>query len=256
MLQEVAIDEVFPPGWQGDGGWHAARLLDACLCAHGPAANGSRHRRKRRIGGATSRIPSSRSWQPGRGDNMEATDKPSLGVAQALHATGVFVEPRSRGAAGATLHLRLHSADGLNRLGRSTVVHLREALLEGAADPAVALVVIEAVGDAFCAGGDQQEQAAMDGDAFRAFAADLVALYEGLLGCPAPVLARVHGNAVGGGAAIALACDMVVAAAEAKFAFPEARLGLAGPGFLLHRAGAFQRFAGLCFSGRAATAQD
>lgn len=166
-------------------------------------------------------------------------------------ATGARVrcERRRQGPGCATLHLTLQSGDGQNRQGRAAVAGLRAGLLE-AADPSVALVVVAAEGDAFCAGGDQQEIAGMDGTAFRRFLDDLAALYRSMLACPAPVLARVHGHAVGGGASLALSCDMVAAAADAKFAFPEARLGLAGPGFLLGRAGTYQRLAGLCFAGR------
>lgn len=169
-------------------------------------------------------------------------------------ATDVRCERRARGAAGASLHLRLRSADGQNRLTLPTVQALGEALCQGTEDPSVALVILEADGAAFCAGGDAHSQPGVDG--FRGFLQAMTALYRGLLACPAPVLARVQGHAVGGGASLALSCDLVVAAAGAKFAFPEARLGLAGPGFLLQRAGAFQRFAALCLAGRACTAQE
>lgn len=170
-------------------------------------------------------------------------------------AARVRCERRPHGRDRATLHLILHSDDGQNRQGRATVSELHAGLRQ-AADESIALVVIEGEGQAFCAGGEQQEIAAMDGAAFRGFVADLAGLYRGMLGCPAPVLARVHGNAIGGGASIALSCDMVVAAAGVKFAFPEARLGLAGPGFLLGRSGAYQRFAGMCFGGRSHSAQE
>ncbi|MBI5277643.1 MAG: enoyl-CoA hydratase/isomerase family protein [Burkholderiales bacterium] len=169
--------------------------------------------------------------------------------------TLVRCERRPHGGDRATLHLTLHSDDGHNRLGRAAVAELR-AGLRHADDATIALVVIAAEGQAFCSGGDQQEFAAMDAAAFRGFAAELAGLYRVMLACPAPVLARVHGHAVGGGAMLALSCDMVVAADGVKFAFPEARLGLAGPGFLLGRSGAYQRFAGMCFGGRSHGAQE
>ncbi|MGD9941622.1 MAG: enoyl-CoA hydratase/isomerase family protein [Burkholderiaceae bacterium] len=160
-------------------------------------------------------------------------------------------ERRQHGADRVSAHLCLHSADGQNRLAHATVHALHGALQAAAEDDAVSLVQIEAEGEAFCAGADLHEQAAMDVAAFRRFLEDLTSLYRAIMQCPAPVLARVQGPAVGGGAALALSCDLIVAADAAKFAFPEARLGLAAPGFLLVRLAPPQSAARLALAGRA-----
>ena len=98
---------------------------------------------------------------------------------------------------------------------------------------------------AFCAGADLNQirslMDTMDGpDAMYAYVAAIQRLYARIERLPQVTLAEIGGAAMGGGLELALACDLRIAAAEAKLGLPEARLGLI-PG-----AGGTQRLTRLC----------
>jgi enoyl-CoA hydratase/carnithine racemase len=98
-----------------------------------------------------------------------------------------------------------------------------------AADPAVRVLVARGAGDlAFVSGADisEFEELRTGGDAASAYEATTARAFEALSACDKPVLALVHGFCVGGGVALALACDLRYAADDAVFAVPAARLGL------------------------------
>ncbi len=105
---------------------------------------------------------------------------------------------------------------------------LRAALLDLAQDPQVRCVVLRGAGDkAFCAGADVAEKQGLD--AAQSEADTQIAL-EGLQAVrefPKPLIAMVSGYCIGAGVAIALGCDIRVAAEGASFGVPAARLGLA-----------------------------
>jgi enoyl-CoA hydratase len=82
-------------------------------------------------------------------------------------------------------------------------------------------IVITGTGSSFCAGADLR--AVYD----AAFRDALYAMLAAVTEVPVPVLAAVNGPAIGAGAQLALACDLRVAAPEATFAIPTARLGIA-----------------------------
>ena len=82
-------------------------------------------------------------------------------------------------------------------------------------------VVITGAGSSFCSGADLG--AAYD----AAFRDALYAMIAAVTEAPVPVLAAVNGPAIGAGAQLALACDLRIAAWEATFAIPTARLGIA-----------------------------
>ena len=82
-------------------------------------------------------------------------------------------------------------------------------------------VIITGAGSSFCAGADLG--AVYD----AAFRDALYAMLTAVTDAPVPVLAAVNGPAIGAGAQLAIACDLRVAAAEATFAIPTARLGIA-----------------------------
>ncbi len=105
---------------------------------------------------------------------------------------------------------------------------------------------------AFCAGADlvqvrERFQSADGPDRMFSFVAGIQRLYARIERLPLVTLAEIGGAAMGGGLELALACDLRVAAAEAKLGLPEARLGLI-PG-----AGGTQRLSRLC--GRAVAAR-
>jgi enoyl-CoA hydratase len=79
---------------------------------------------------------------------------------------------------------------------------------------------------AFCAGADLKERDGMSDAVWRAQHELFERAFVALLECPLPVIAAVNGDAFGGGLEMALACDFIYAAAEARFAQSEVRLGL------------------------------
>ena len=96
-------------------------------------------------------------------------------------------------------------------------------------DDAVAAVVLAGEGAGFCAGADLDEMRALAADppARDARRALTAALLRAPAALPKPVVAAVQGGAIGSGASLALACDAVVLAEDARFAWPEARHGIA-----------------------------
>ncbi|MEU6645213.1 enoyl-CoA hydratase/isomerase family protein [Saccharomonospora sp. NPDC046836] len=124
--------------------------------------------------------------------------------------------------------VRLNRPDRLNAVTPQLVDDLVTALDTVAADEDARTVVLVGRGRAFCAGHDLKEPAS-GGDS-RARLERLQDVTRRLRALPQPVLAAVHGYAIGAGAEFALGCDLVVAADDAVFAFPEAGLGLSVTG--------------------------
>jgi enoyl-CoA hydratase/carnithine racemase len=97
------------------------------------------------------------------------------------------------------------------------------------ADEQVRSVAVTGAGVAFCAGGDLRQMAEFSGTpAAEAYAwpQDIVALHQLMLQAPKPVIAAVNGHAYAGGMGLAGMCDVVLAVESARFAMPEAKLGL------------------------------
>ena len=91
------------------------------------------------------------------------------------------------------------------------------------------VVVLAGDGPSFCAGADVEWQRASIDLSFEENVEDALRLYE-MMGaidsCPAPVVARVHGFALGGGSGIVACSDIAVAQPDATFGFTEVRLGI------------------------------
>ncbi len=116
-----------------------------------------------------------------------------------------------------------------NALSAVMIGELTDAAVRLGADAAVRAVVLDADGKSFCAGGDlewMREQFAADRQARIAEATRLAMMFKALNEVPKPLIARVHGNAFGGGIGLISVCDTAVAAEEAKFGLTETRLGL------------------------------
>lgn len=109
------------------------------------------------------------------------------------------------------------------------------------------VLVIRGAGDrAFCAGGDLKELESMrSADDAAAMARRMRATLDRIPQLAIPVIAGVNGDALGGGAELALACDFRVAATHARIGFPQVQLGL------MPAWGASERLAALVGRGRA-----
>ncbi|MEU6677982.1 enoyl-CoA hydratase-related protein [Streptomyces sp. NPDC046925] len=136
-------------------------------------------------------------------------------------------------------------------------------LAEASADPAVRAVVITATGKGFCAGADLRGAPAtgerVPGDVARTIRLGAQRLISAVLDCEKPVIAAVNGTAAGIGAHLALACDLVIAAEQAKFIEVFVRRGLVpdgGGAYLLPRLVGPQRAKELMFFGDSLPAAD
>jgi methylglutaconyl-CoA hydratase len=142
------------------------------------------------------------------------------------------------GERGPIVTLTLNRPERRNALARGLIAALSDALGDLAPDPTVRAVVLAASGPTFCAGMDLKEMAELragpEGEAqavqdAQAFAQLLDALHR----LPKPTIAAVQGDALAGGAGLALACDFVVMATGAKLGYPEVQRGLV-PAIVLH----------------------
>ena len=133
---------------------------------------------------------------------------------------------------GAVAVLVLNDPAKLNALSTPMLHALAAEFDAVAADPAVRVVVISAMGKAFCAGHDLKEiQAARQSpDAGAAAFGDLFALcarvMQQIAALPKPVIAQVQGIATAAGCQLAATCDMVVASDHARFGVNGVNIGL------------------------------
>jgi methylglutaconyl-CoA hydratase len=120
--------------------------------------------------------------------------------------------------------LTLDSPANRNALSRELRGQLRTALTAALADDAVRVVVLDHTGRVFCSGMDLADAAG--GGAQDQGVREFPELLDVLWNSAKPVVAVVRGPARAGGVGLAAACDVVVAATSATFAFSEVRLGL------------------------------
>jgi 2-(1,2-epoxy-1,2-dihydrophenyl)acetyl-CoA isomerase len=127
--------------------------------------------------------------------------------------------------AGGVATIVLNRPDSLNALNVTMRRELLAALKSVARDAQVRAVVLTGAGRAFCSGADLR-----GGDAERDFRRVVTTEYNPLMRAirdlPKPVLAAVNGVAAGAGVSIAFACDLVYAAADARFIQAFVRIGL------------------------------
>lgn len=127
---------------------------------------------------------------------------------------------------GGIARVTLNQPDRRNVLSFELVEGLNAALDRAAADLAVRVVLLAAEGPAFCAGMDLK-RIALDDEADASRFSDMLAgAYRRLLTLPVPLLAAVDGPAMGGAVGLALAADIIWVGANARFAFPETRVGV------------------------------
>lgn len=113
-----------------------------------------------------------------------------------------------------------------NPLGLATMRMLRDDLRAAADDPGVRAVVLGARGPVFSAGHDLRELQEADAAATREIFDACAELMLTIHRLPVPVVARVQGLATAAGCQLVAACDLAVAAEEARFATPGVRIGL------------------------------
>jgi methylglutaconyl-CoA hydratase len=135
------------------------------------------------------------------------------------------VETDQRGVATVTMN----RPDKHNAFNEALVADLTEAFGRLARNPLVRVLVLAGAGKSFSAGADlnwMQEMANYSMEANLADATRLADMLHTLDGMPQPTVAKINGAAMGGAVGLVAACDIAVAADDAKFGITEVRLGL------------------------------
>ncbi len=129
---------------------------------------------------------------------------------------------------GATRVLTLNRPEKRNALNDELVAALKVALRRADGDDSVKCVVIRGAGKDFCSGADLsalQKIANASLEENLEDARSLGELYKLIRDVRVPVIAAVRGRALAGGCGLAMACDLIVAETNAKFGFPEVKIG-------------------------------
>jgi methylglutaconyl-CoA hydratase len=128
---------------------------------------------------------------------------------------------------GHVLHVTLDKPDRRNAFDAQLIRELTEAFRDVGDD--VRAVVLAGNGPSFCAGADVEWQRSSIDLTYEENVEDALRLYrmcETIDSCPAPVVTRVHGYALGGGSGLVACSDIALAAPDATFGFTEVKLGI------------------------------
>ena len=123
----------------------------------------------------------------------------------------------------------LDRPDVHNAFNEAVIKELTDAFLDLGDRGEVRAIILAADGRSFCAGADIHWMKRMVDYSMEENIADATSMADMLLAirmCPRPVIARVHGAAIGGGVGLVAACDMAVAVRSAVFCLSEVRLGI------------------------------
>jgi len=125
--------------------------------------------------------------------------------------------------------LTLDRPDVHNAFNDDLVKMITSAFVELGQRDDVRIIVLRANGKSFCAGADLNWMKRMVQYSYEENLADARALggmFMAIAKCPKPVIARVHGAALGGGAGLVAACDIGIAIESVQFGFTEVKLGI------------------------------
>ncbi|HSE24112.1 MAG TPA: enoyl-CoA hydratase-related protein [Pyrinomonadaceae bacterium] len=129
---------------------------------------------------------------------------------------------------GAIARLRLNRPEKRNALNDELISGLKDALKRARSDQSIRVIVLSGEGKDFCSGADLSALQKIAAASVSENAEDARALMELFLlirEIPVPVVAAVRGRALAGGCGLASACDLVLAAASARFGYPEVKIG-------------------------------
>ena len=144
---------------------------------------------------------------------------------------GSPVRVERTGPGGSVARVTLSRPDIHNAFDATLIGGLRTTFAGLARESAGTLraVLLDGEGPSFCAGADVtwlQAAMSLDTEANEQDAMAMADMFEAIDQCPAPVVARVHGAALGGGMGLCAVADFVVAESGTKFGFTETRLGI------------------------------
>lgn len=130
------------------------------------------------------------------------------------------------------LRLTMNDVKRRNALSEAMLEALRSAFDNAGQDSGVRVIVLSAVGPAFCAGHDLKEmtRGRADPDGGAAYFAKVMAMCSGVMqaivNCPKPVIAEVSGIATAAGCQLVASCDLAIASQTAQFSTPGVHIGL------------------------------
>ena len=132
-------------------------------------------------------------------------------------------------SAGRVTTITLNRPDVRNAFNEELIAELTDWARGVPADGSVRAAVLRGAGTIFCAGADLHWMSKVMGYSREENIADArqaASLYHALDSVPVPLIGRVHGAALGGGAGLAAVCDVVVATEDTTFGFTEVTLGI------------------------------
>jgi len=130
---------------------------------------------------------------------------------------------------GPVAQVRLNRPDVRNAFNAELIAALTSTFEELGSDENVRAIVLSGEGKVFCGGADISWMRGSLDLTFDQNVADAQAMsdmFRAIDRCPKPVIGKIHGAALGGGAGLAAVCDIVVASADAIFGFTEVKLGI------------------------------
>ncbi|HET7813257.1 MAG TPA: enoyl-CoA hydratase-related protein [Candidatus Baltobacteraceae bacterium] len=125
--------------------------------------------------------------------------------------------------------LRLNRPDVRNAFNAGLIAALREAFDQAGRDDSIRAIVLAGEGKVFCGGADinwMRSSLDLTYDENVDDARAMSDMFRAIDQCPKPVIGRIHGAALGGGAGLAAVCDVVLAGADTVFGFTETKLGI------------------------------
>jgi methylglutaconyl-CoA hydratase len=145
--------------------------------------------------------------------------------------TSTSLDVRRTGPAGSVARVTLSRPDVHNAFDAGLIAELRTTFAALAREEPGRLraVVLAGAGPSFCAGADldwMRAAMALDTEGNEQDAMAMADMFETIDTCPAPVIARVHGAALGGGMGLLAVADLVIAESGTRFGFTETRLGI------------------------------
>ena len=129
---------------------------------------------------------------------------------------------------GAVARITLNRPEKRNALNEALVAGLKNALQQANANDAVRVVVISGAGQDFCSGADLaalQEISEASAAENAEDARSLMELFTLMRQVTVPIIAAVRGKALAGGCGLASACDLLLASTNARFGYPEVKIG-------------------------------
>lgn len=156
--------------------------------------------------------------------------------------------------------LTLNRPDRLNAIDMEMLETLIEAFDAAAADPAIRVVVLAGAGRSFCAGADIGQMIERTPADWERIVDRYLDPIRRIAGIDKPVIARLHGDVIGGGLGLAMACDVRIGTTTSRYCAPFIKLALAGcdmsAGYFLPRLVGLSRATDMMMTGRFVDAEE